>query len=214
MQCQLIALHQIVPFLLIYLFLGTFCDDTTSTNLIEIVQILRRILLQLRIILDGFKRFNRSLLQTYIIIIGGCDNGQLAACIDHTLAHARCKVYRLLLYPSQRSTGILIVFVEILVSRDTLTKSHLLDIRNQQLYLVIRKHGNAVQLTVSLLIAHLGQTDEGHVVQCLCTSVVVVFSQVKCLLGIVPSGVKIPIMERIGDVVQLIHLLSMRRRTG
>ena len=197
MQRQLVALHQVIPFLLVHLFLGTFRDNSSCTDLIEIVQILCRILLQFRIVLDGFKRFNRRLLQSYIIIIGGCDNGQLAPGIDHTLSHSGCEVDRLLLYPSQRPTGILIVFVEILVARHTLTESHLLNIGYQQFYLVVRQHGYAIQLTVGLLVSHLGQTDEGHVVQCLRLTVAIVFGHGKCLVRIIPGRVEILIMERI-----------------
>ena len=66
---------------LVDILLGALCQYAASTNVVEVVQILCRIALYL-VGVNLSQGLYRLSLKTYIIIIGGVDNGVLCFCIE------------------------------------------------------------------------------------------------------------------------------------
>ena len=115
--------------------------------------------------------FNRLAFQTYIIIIGGIDNGQFRLCINHSALKMFGQGETLLIDTSLMCYGTFTMFVEGAVIAATLTKSHLLYFGHQKLYLIVCELHDFLQQTVSLLVIHANHADECEVVECLGTSV-------------------------------------------
>ena len=89
LTCHLKATQQIVKLLLLNVLLRSLRQYTASSNIIEIVQPLSCILFDL---VRHFRQgINAFLLQSHIIIIGGCDNGQFTLGIKQPTGLTVCK---------------------------------------------------------------------------------------------------------------------------
>ena len=74
------ATVQIVYLLSMYLVGRTLGQNTACTNVIQVVQVLSRITTQF-VKVQLLQGFDGLAFQSYIIIIGGVDNGKLRFCI-------------------------------------------------------------------------------------------------------------------------------------
>ena len=162
-QGYLVTAQQMVHLLTVNLLGAAFGNDTSGADVVQIVQKLRRIALD-GFGVDGFQRLCRLLLQAYIIIIGGGDNGQLRLAVEQSPPLAVVEYMALFVDAAQGGKGFLAVVVKILVARLSLAESHLLHIAYKQLQLVVGLLWYQVQQIFRRLIVHLGHVGEGQVV--------------------------------------------------
>ena len=186
-----------------------FDNDAAGTYIVQIVQVLGRVLLHL--FAYGIQGTDSLTRQSYIIIIGGGDNGQLALGIDQPLLLTFVKRRTLLVDTLQRTAGLLTIVVELTVARLALTQAHLLNIADQQFQLVVCNLSHLVQQRFGLGIVHLDDTYKGQMIQGLCLSVRIVVGMVECLLGIKSRRINVTIMIGIRNTIQLVHRLPILR---
>ena len=115
LQTPLIAAHQIVPFLLLYIFGRSVNKNTASTNLIKIVQILGCILLQ-NIRVYQIQGRDTLRFKSYIIIIGGSHNAKLTLSIYHTSLKPFGESITLFINTTKNPLSPLIIIVELLIA--------------------------------------------------------------------------------------------------
>ena len=111
--CYLEAAHQVVILLLVDFLLRSFSDDTACTDVVEIVQKLWRV--KLYVVWHLVQGIDALLLEAYIIIIGGTDNGQFALCIEQAPTLTLLKHVTFLVDTFQRLHSPLTVIVELTV---------------------------------------------------------------------------------------------------
>ena len=141
--CSKKAAHQLVELLLVYLLLCALRNNTTGTNIIKVIKILRCIALYL-IGINRIKRIDRLLLQSYIIIISRVYNGILAFGIQQQPLVALGKLVALFVNASHSTVGHLTILVESAVVGTALAQTHLLNVSYQVLQLVIGCFDNLV----------------------------------------------------------------------
>ena len=71
------------------------------------------------------------------------------------------------------------------VIRTTLTESHLQNMRNKQLYLIISYLSDFIQVSLCINITHLYDIHKGEIIQSLCPAIVVSFREIISYLCIV-----------------------------
>ena len=164
---------QMVYLVVAYLLRGTFGQDTSSPDVIQVVQVLRRIMTH------GIKVYlpeclDRLAFQTDIIIIGGGDNGHLRFSIEQTATLMRTQLAALLVDALKGIDSLLATLVELAILAATLTQTHLLHIADQQLYLIVALGYRFSQQTISQRIVHSDHRSKGQMVQRFSTSVFIV----------------------------------------
>ena len=127
---------QIVDLLGKYLCRRPFGQDAACPDIIEVVQILRRVALQFMEI-NLPEGLDRLALQADIIIIGGVDNGKLALGIEQSALLARTQYVALLVNALHASDGTLAEVMEVLVAGTPLAEAHHLHIADEDFYLVV-----------------------------------------------------------------------------
>ena len=160
-----------------------FGQNAAGTNVVEIVQELRRVLFHL-LGVYGLQGLNRLLLKTYIIIIGGIDNGKLCLGIEQPAALALVQQVALFVDAVHACDSTLTEVIEVLVARAALTKAHLLNIAHQHFQLIVSQFRNLVQQLPYGLIVHFGHQVERTVVD-LCCLAVTMYRQTVNLVAIV-----------------------------
>ena len=141
-----------------------FGHDASGAGIVEIVQILCRVMAHL-VDVELLHGFDGLRLQTYIIIIGGSDNGHFRLGIAQPLAlmvaqHAAFLVDALLSLDS-----LLTILVEGPVITAALTKAHVLNVADQQLQLIVGGGTDLLKETVCLAIVHASHRHESQMVQ-------------------------------------------------
>ena len=155
--------------------------------------------------IDGVKRLDRVLLQTYIIIIGGVDDGILALGITETALQTGREFATLFVDTTQGTIGQFTELMELTVAGTSLAETHLLDISHHAFHLVVAGLESLLQQTLSLIILHPDDTDESQVVAGLCPAILISFRLLISSQGIRLGRINIPIVRRIGKGVQLVH---------
>ena len=207
------AAQQKVEFLLVDILLRACGDNAARAYIIEVVQPLCRVALKV-VDIDVLEGVDRLSLQTYIIIIGGSDNGHLRFSITQTTQLTVAQLVALFVDTLQRLHRILTVFIKLPVHGTALAKTHLLDIAYKPFYLIISNFRDFAQPLLGLVILHLDDIGKGQVVESLCPSLVITVGQVISLFGIVFSGVNIPVVTGIRKIIQHVDGRSVRTRTG
>ena len=182
------ATQQVVELLLGDIVLGALCNDATRSDVVEIVQELGRVLLHiLRCLHQGI---NALLLQSYIIIIGGTDDGQFRFSIEQPLLLALCQQLAFLIDASQGFPGPFAVVIELTVMGAALTQAHLLHVSHQQFQLVVGNRRDGVEQLSGLVIVHADDAHEGQMIQGLGLTVAVACRLLGSLAGKVCGGIK------------------------
>ena len=109
------------------LLLCTLGDNTSGANVIEIVEELGCIAYHL-VGINGSQSRYRLALQTYIIIIGGVDDGILRLGIEQPALIGWRQQRALLMDTAEGTIGQRTILMELTITRTTLTEAHLLDI--------------------------------------------------------------------------------------
>ena len=109
---------------------------TSGANVIEIVEELGSIANHL-VGVDGPQGRYRLSLQTYIIIIGGVDDGIFRLSIEQPALVGWRQQRALFIDTAEGTIGQSTKLMELTIARTALTETHLLDIGNQQLKLVV-----------------------------------------------------------------------------
>ena len=207
------AAHQMVELALVDLLLRALSEDAACADVVEIVEVLGRVALHL-VGIDGAQGLDGLPLETYIIIIGGIDNGILCLSIEEALLLTLCQRGTLLVDAVDATNGTFTVIVEVLVARTALAQAHLLDITYEQFKLIISQFRDFVQQFLRIVIGHAHDTDEGQIVERLSTACIITFSEVVSPLGASLHGVNIPIVIGIGLSIQHVHRLPISIGTG
>lgn len=155
---------------------------------------------------DGMYGFDGRLFESYIIIIGGSDDGEFGACIRHTFLGTCGQHSVLFVDATQASVGIIHIVVELFVAAFTLTKAHLLDVGNKQFYLVVGDLGHLFELVGGFAILHLGDVVERKVVERLGLTVVIGLGKGQSTVGINACRVEVAVMTGVRKVVQPVYL--------
>ena len=169
-SCQEETAHQMVELLLVDLLLGSLSDDATRPDVIEIVQELCRIADDL-IGINRLQGINRLSLETYIIIIGGVDNGVFGLCIEQHPSVALREQRLIFLDTHHGQIGQFTILMELPVTRTSLTETHLLDIGHQELELVISNGRHLVEQAVGPIVLHPDDAGKSHMIECLCLTI-------------------------------------------
>ena len=163
-----------VELFLIDVLLRASGNDTTRTDIVQIVEPLRRV--ETKIVdINALEGIDRLSLQTYIIIIGRGDDGHFRLSIAQTLQLCLAQLASLLIDSLQGLHRILTVFVELAILGTTLTKTHLLNVSNKLFYLIISDLWNFIQPLLRLIVLHLDNIGEGQVVEGFCPTLVIIF---------------------------------------
>ena len=120
---------QEVHLLVIDVFGGAVSDDAPGTDVIQVVQVLGRVVPHL-VGIDGQEGFHRLALQAHVVVIGGVDNGQLRLGIGQPLKEPGRQGGALLVDALQMVKGTLAVFIESTVVAPALAETHLLNFCN------------------------------------------------------------------------------------
>ena len=207
------AAHQMVELLLVDLLLGTLGDDAASTYIIHIIKVLGRVAHHL-VGMDAPQGINTLALETYIIIIGGIDDGVLRLGIEQTALVMGREQRALFIDATDGLISQLTILVELAIARTALTESHLLNIGDELLHLVIGSLNGFVKELFGLIILHTDDVDEGEVIQGLCPTRRITIRQVASTSCVDFSRIEVAIMIGIGLGVQLVDGLPIRARTG
>ena len=205
--------HEVVELLLVDLLLGSLGDDATCTDVVEIVEELGCVALYL-IGIDGIKGFDRLTLKTHIIIIGGIDDGIFCFCIEQTTTVVVRKGVTLFIDATDGLVGQLAELVELTVTGATLTEAHLLDIGNKALHLVISGLYHLFKKSFSLVVFHTYDMDEGKVIQSLCPTRTIPYSELCSTPCIGFCGVDVTVVISVGKMIQLVDRLPIWTATG
>ena len=182
------AAQQVVELLLSNVVLGALGNDATRSNVVEIVQELGRVLLH--ILGRLHQGINALLLQSYIIIIGGTDDGQFRFGIEQPPLLALRQQLALLVDAPQGLPGLFTVVIELTVMGAALTQAHLLHVGHQQFQLVIGNGRNGVEQLSGLVIVHADDAHEGQMIQGLGLAVAIACRLLSGLAGKVGGGIK------------------------
>ena len=128
---------------MVNLLLGSLRDNTTGTDVIQIVEVLCCIALYFFGI-DGIKCINRLLFESYIIIVGRVYDSIFGFGIQQQTFVALGKLVALFVDTLHGTVGHLTELVESTVVGAALTKAHLLNVSYQVLQLVIGCFDNIV----------------------------------------------------------------------
>ena len=101
---------------------------------------------------------------------------QFALGIYHAVFQTFRQCIPLFVNTPQYALGTFVIVVELLITRFTLTQTHLLDIGHEQFHLIIGHETNAVKEFVGILIVHLHNAYKRKVVECLCPSGMIIAS--------------------------------------
>ena len=165
--CKQETAHQSVKLLLIDRLLRAFGDDTACTDVIEVVQELGRIALHL-VGIYRHQGLYRLSLQSDIIVVGGVHDGIFRLGIEQSPRLVGRELFAFLIDTMQGSVGQFSELMELTIVRLSLTESHLLDIGDEDLYLVVGDLRHLVEQPLRLGVLHLDDMHEGEVVQRLC----------------------------------------------
>ena len=177
-----------VELFLVDFLLGALGDDSTRAYIVKITQELSCILLQL-ISVDIHQSLARLLFKTYIIIIGGSDNVELALGIDQPVVFAVGQQMLLFVDTAHAAQCTFTMVVELFVLRLTLTEPHELYVGNEKFYLIVGDFGNLSQLLVGTFEIHPNGGHKSQIVERLGSAGIVSFRQVESTVGINLCGV-------------------------
>ena len=163
--------------------------------------------------IDGIESRRRLGKQTYIIIIGGTDDGILRRGVGHAAQQTGIECRFLFLDAIETLLSTLAVVVELTVARHSLTEAHLLDVGNKQFHLIICNRRDDTQEGVGTGIIHAHYVNKGYVIICLGTTIVIDVER-KHLMRIVEGGIEIAVMIGVGNIVQPVRLASILVRTS
>ena len=168
----LVAAQQVVHLLLVDVVGRPFGEYASGADVVEVVQELGRVALHL-LGVDGHECLDRLLVEAYIIIIGGSDDGQFGLGIEQASLLALAEQMALLVDALQAVDGPFTIVVEVLGARTALAEAHLLDVADEQFQLVVGDFGNAVEHALRTVVFHLGNVPERLVVQSLSVAICV-----------------------------------------
>ena len=100
--------------------------------------------------------------------------------------------------------------MELSIAGTSLTETHLLDIGNEDLYLVVGDLRHLVEQTFGFVVFHLHDMYESQIVECLCPTRMIICRQVIRLPGKMLRTVDVFVMIGIRKGIQLVHRLPIR----
>ena len=201
---------QVVNLLSMHILRSPVGKDAACANVVEIVQVLGGIVAYL-VDVELQQGVDRLAFQSYIIIIGGGDNGHFGLSIAQATQLATRQLITFLIDALLSLYGLLTILIEFTVLAATLAESHLLHISDQQFQLVICQTGCFDEQRVGTMVVHADHCNEGESVKSLGTSVVIRQRSFQCLLRIVLRRVDITIVIGIGKRIQLVHRFLIGR---
>ena len=207
------AAHQVVELLLVDLVLRALGDDAARSDVVEVVEVLGRVALHL-VGIDGVEGLDRLLLESYIIVIGGVDDGILGLGIKQGATIVVGEIVDLFMDAADGLISQFAILMELAVARTTLTETHLLDVGDEALYLMVGGLDDLVEDALSLVVLHAHDVDEGEVVEGLCPTRTVAFSERCGTLGIGCCRVGIAVVIGVSCFIQLVDRQPIRAATG
>ena len=207
------ATHQVVELLLVDLLLGALSDDAASTDVIEVVEELGGVALHL-IRINGVEGLDRLTFETYVIIIGGVDDGILRLCIEQTLQIVIGKCIALFIDATDGLISQLAELMELAIAGTALTEAHLLDVGDETLNLMIGGLNDFSEESLCLIVFHPDDVNEGQVVECLCPTRTIACSKLYSTLGISLGGINIAVVIGIRKRIQLVDRMPIWTVTG
>ena len=202
-----------VELLLDNLLLRPLSDDAARTYIIHIIKVLGRIAQHLAG-MDAPQGLDALTLESYIIIIGGIDDGVLRLGIEQAVLIVGREQRALFIDAKDGLISQLAILMELTIARTTLTEAHLLHIGDELLHLVIGGLDDFIKELFSLIILHTDDVDEGEVVKGLCPTRRITIRQVASTSCVDFSRIEVAVMIGIGLGIQLVDGLPIRARTG
>ena len=205
--------QQMIELLLVDLFLCALGDDTTSTDVIEVVEELGGVALHL-IRINGIEGLDRLTFKTYVIIIGGVDDSILRICIEQTLEVVIGKGIALFIDATDGLIGQLAELMELAIAGTALTEAHLLDVGDETLNLMIGGLDDFSEESFCLVVFHPDDVNKGQVVEGLCPTRTIACSELYSTLGISLGGINIAVVIGIRKRIQLVDRMPIWTVTG
>ena len=207
------AAHEVVELQLVDLPLRALGDDAARTDVIQVVEHLGGVALHF-VGVDDAQGLDTLVLQAYIIIIGGVDNGIFTLCIAQPALLTWGEEVTLLVDTTQGLIGKLTVLMELAVTGSALAEAHLLHMGHHALHLVVARLKHLVQPLISLIILHPGDTDKGLIITSLRPTLAITVAQVISPGTVIQRRVEVAVMIIIGEGIQLVDIVPIRTRTG
>ena len=209
---QLIATHEVFKFAVADFLLRRRLDNAARTDVIKIIQQLRRVRRRFVAQIERVHRRLRLLRESDIIKIGGFDDRQLRLGIDKSPQLMLGKSASLLADSLQMAFRPLAIVIKQLVFRLTLTQSHPLHIGDEPFNQIIGR--NAVQLPFRTVVVHLRNAHESQMIHRLSPSVGVVGRGFVGAFRIDSGGIERTIVIGVCQIVQLVCRIVVFRRAS
>ena len=205
--------HQVIKLLLVNLLLSTLGNNAASTDVIKVVEELGGVALHL-IRINGIEGLDRLTFETYIIIIGGVDDGILRLCIEQALQVVIGKGIALFIDATDSLIGQLAELMELTIAGTALTEAHLLDVGDETLDLMIGGLDHFCEKALCLVIFHPDDMNKSKVVEGLCPTRTIACSELYCALGISLGRINIAVVIGIRKRIQLVDRMPIWTVTG